>query len=142
MHEPNGVIEEPIGRDPSRRTRMGVIPVGRGGRTAFTRYRSIEEFKASTLLNVEIKTGRTHQIRVHLTHIKHPIVGDELYAGNRVASVMDVRERRVLAGVKRQFLHAAHLGFTHPQTGEFLRFDAQLPTDLSAVLDELRALQS
>ncbi len=142
MREAGAVIEEPIGRDSVRRVRMAIVAVGRGGRPAYTRYRALEEFGASTLLNVEIKTGRTHQIRVHLTHIKHPIVGDEVYSGNRIASVVDVRERRVLATVKRQFLHAAHLGFTHPRTQEFMRFDAALPADLAAPLDELRALHA
>ena len=140
LREPSGVIEEPIGRDPFRRTRMSVLPIGRGGRSAYTRYRTAEAFRGSTLFDVHIKTGRTHQIRVHLTHIRHPVVGDQVYAGNRIASVPDTQERLLLATLKRQFLHAAHLGFTHPQTAEFVNFDAPLPEDLAGILDSLRAL--
>lgn len=142
MRDAEGTIELPIGRDPARRTRMGVAPVGRGGRAAHTRFRTLEAFSGSTLLDVEIKTGRTHQIRVHLTHIKHPVVGDETYAGNRVASVADTRERRLLATLDHQFLHAARLGFVHPETNEFMRFESPLPADLAALLDELRAINS
>ena len=140
LHEHGATIQEPIGRDPGRRTRMAVIPEGRGGRAAFTRYRMRAEFRASSLLDVEIKTGRTHQIRVHLAHIKHPVVGDETYAGNRINNVADPRERSILATAPRQFLHAAHLGFTHPRNNEFMRFDAPLPADLAGLLERLRAL--
>lgn len=142
MREPEGTIELPIGRDPTRRTRMAVVPVGRGGRAAHTRFRTLEAFSGSTLLDVEIKTGRTHQIRVHLTHIKHPVVGDETYAGNRVVSVANTSERRLLATLDHQFLHAARLGFVHPETNEFMRFESPLPADLAAMLDELRVINS
>ncbi|HEV7905237.1 MAG TPA: RluA family pseudouridine synthase [Pyrinomonadaceae bacterium] len=130
----SGRIEEPLARDPRTRTRMAVV---RGGRPALSLYRVRRAYERFTLLDVQIKTGRTHQIRVHLAHLKHPVVGDKIYNGGRDTTVADVRVRAAIRAMERQFLHAEQLGFRHPQTGETLRFDAPLPPELSQMLDAL-----
>jgi 23S rRNA pseudouridine1911/1915/1917 synthase len=132
----SGRIAEPIARDPSKRTRMGVV---RGGRPALSIYHVRRRFERFTLLDVEIKTGRTHQIRVHLQWLKHPVVGDAVYADGRDKTVPDARLRGRVAALNRQFLHAEQLGFRHPRTGESLRFTAPLPPELAEFLDELSA---
>src|ERR671911_77210 len=119
------IIDAPIGRDPKNRQRMAVV---RSGRPAVTRFRVIERFPNTTLLEVLIETGRTHQIRVHLAFIGHPIVGDELYG----------RARPTDPDLDRQFLHASALAFRLPD-GEALRLEAPLPEELQAALGELRA---
>jgi 23S rRNA pseudouridine1911/1915/1917 synthase len=134
--EDRGRVEEPIARDPRNRTRMAVV---RGGRHALTLWRVSRRFIRYTLLDVEIKTGRTHQIRVHLAWMKHPVVGDKVYGAGRDKQIIDARVRSSVAKLDRQFLHAERLGFRHPRTGEFLKFRAPLPPDLSAVLDALEA---
>ena len=131
-----GVIDQPIARHPRLRTRMAVV---RGGRAALTHFRVSRRFERLTLLDVEIKTGRTHQIRVHLAWLKHPVVGDEMYGGGRDRGVVDARVRRAIAALGRQFLHAAQLGFSHPRSGETLRFRAPLPPALAEFLDCLPA---
>lgn len=130
-----GRIEESIGRDTARRTRMAILPIGRGGREALTIYRVRQRFERFTLLDVEIKTGRTHQIRVHLAHIKHPVVGDETYGGGRDKTISDTTLRARVSALKRQFLHAARLKFHHPQTGAPMRFDAPPPVELREFLE-------
>lgn len=133
--EDKGRIEEPIGRDARHRTRMAVV---RGGRHALSLWRVRQRFTRFTRLDVEIKTGRTHQIRVHLAWIKHPVVGDKVYGAGRDNQIIaDARVRTAVAKLDRQFLHAERLGFRHPQTGEYVKFRAPLPPELSAVLDAL-----
>jgi len=134
VKEESGRIEEPLARDPRNRTRMGVV---RGGRPALSLYRVRRAYERFTLLDVQIKTGRTHQIRVHLAYLKHPVVGDKIYNGGRDTTISDVRVRAAIRALGRQFLHAAELGFRHPQTGETLRFDAPLPPQLSQMLEAL-----
>ena len=129
-----GRVEQAIARDPRTRTRMAVV---RGGRPALSLYRVRRAYERFTLLDVQIKTGRTHQIRVHLAHIKHPVVGDKIYNGGRDTTVADVRVRAAIRAMGRQFLHAEQLGFRHPHTGENLRFQAPLPPELSQMLDAL-----
>ena len=104
------------------RLRMGLLSVASGGREARTRFRTLEEHGGRSLLEVQLETGRTHQIRVHLAAVHHPVVGDPVYG----------RAQRPLP--PRQFLHAAHLEFRHPATGEWLTFDAPLPDDLASFL--------
>ena len=130
----SGRIEQPIARDPRNRTRMAIVP---GGRGALSLYRIRRSYNAFTLLEVELKTGRTHQIRVHLAWLKHPVVADELYDGGRDNSIQDVQLRARIRKLKRQFLHAEQLGFRHPATGEQMKFFAPLPADLSSLLDAL-----
>lgn len=129
-----GSIDQPIARDPRNRTRMAVV---RGGRPSLSLYRVRRSYTRFTLLDVEIKTGRTHQIRVHLQWLKHPVVGDTVYGDGRDKSVQDARLRAHINSLKRQFLHAEQLAFHHPRTGERLHFTAPLPNDLAKLLDEL-----
>jgi 23S rRNA pseudouridine1911/1915/1917 synthase len=119
-----GIIDAPVGRDPDRRKRMAVVP---DGKTAQTRYDLVEDLGTHALLDVEPQTGRTHQIRVHLAWLGHPIVGDRLYG---------FRRQRIK--MKRLFLHAAELRITSPSSGERLTFSAPLPASLEDVLAKLR----
>ena len=123
--EDEATVDAPIGRDPKNRQRMAVQ---RTGRPAVTRFHVIERFPNATVLEVTIETGRTHQIRVHLAFIGHPIVGDPLYGRPRPTNLQ----------VDRQFLHASGLAF-HLPDGAALRLEAPLPDDLRAVLEQLRA---
>lgn len=118
-------IEAPIGRDPRQRKRMAVLE--EGGKQAVSEYRVLERLGDYTLLEVRPQTGRTHQIRVHLAAIGHPVAGDRVYGPQRQRLALD-----------RLFLHAAQLTFRHPVTGEELALDAPLPPGLQAVLDRLR----
>jgi 23S rRNA pseudouridine1911/1915/1917 synthase len=129
-----GRVEEPVGRDPRNRTRMAVV---RGGRAALSIWRVRRRFTRYTLLDVEIKTGRTHQIRVHLAWLRHPVVGDDAYGAGRDNTIQDARVRSAVQSLGRQFLHAERLGFRHPRTGEFLKFNAPLPPELSALLERI-----
>ncbi|OLE55980.1 MAG: hypothetical protein AUG51_00750 [Acidobacteria bacterium 13_1_20CM_3_53_8] len=138
VEKDSGSIDQHIARDPRMRTRMAVV---RGGRAALSLYRVRKRYERFTLLDVEIKTGRTHQIRVHLAWLKHPVVGDEVYGGGRDKTVPDVQVRARIAKLKRQFLHAEQLGFRHPVTDEALRFTAPLPQELSEFLEKLEVGQ-
>jgi 23S rRNA pseudouridine1911/1915/1917 synthase len=122
-----GVIDAPIGRSGREPTRMTVASTGREARTRYEVVQTFTEPAALTLLRCQLETGRTHQIRVHLAAINHPVVGDARYGGRH----------EPLADVPRFFLHAEHLAFDHPSRGERLAFDAVLPSDLRAVLDRL-----
>jgi 23S rRNA pseudouridine1911/1915/1917 synthase len=132
--EERGRVEEPVGRDPRHRTRMAVT---RNGRHALSLWRVRQRFTRFTLLDVEIKTGRTHQIRVHLAWMKHPVVGDDVYGAGRDRQIVEPGARAAVARLGRQFLHAERLGLRHPRTGEFMKFRAPLPPDLEAVLAAL-----
>ena len=133
--EERGKVEEPLARDPRNRTRMAVV---RGGRAALSLWRVRRRYTRFTLLDVQIKTGRTHQIRVHLAWIKHPVVGDESYGGGRDKTLPDPQLRARVGALGRQFLHAERLGFHHPATGEWMSFTAPLPAELSEFLDALQ----
>ena len=134
LKEEAGRVEQPLARDPRHRTRMAVV---RGGREAVTAWRARRTYDRFTLLDVKIKTGRTHQIRVHLAWLKHPVVGDETYGMGRDRNLADARLRAALSALGRQFLHAEQLAFAHPRTGERLRFAAPLPAELRTFLDAL-----
>ena len=127
----SGKIDQPLARDPSNRTRMAVV---RGGRSALTLYRVRRSFDRFTLLDVELKTGRTHQIRVHLAWLKHPVVGDETYGGGRDNTIQDARLRAQIRNLNRHFLHAEKLAFTHPKTNEVVKFESPLAAELSEIL--------
>src|SRR5215217_8233243 len=131
-----GKIDQPLARDRSNRTRMAAV---RGGRNALTLYRVRRVFDRFTLLDVELKTGRTHQIRVHLAWMKHPVVSDETYGGGRDNTIQDPRLRARLRGLNRHFLHAEKLGFKHPTTGEFVKFESSLPPVLAELLTRMNA---
>lgn len=134
VKQQSGSIEQPIARDPRNRTRMAIVAGGRGALSLFKIRRS---YPAFTLLDVELKTGRTHQIRVHLASLKHPVVGDELYGSGRENNVQDVQLRARIRKLNRHFLHAEQLGFRHPHTGEQMRFVAPLPAELTQFLAAL-----
>ena len=131
-------IDAPIGRDPGNRKKMSAR--ARRSREAVTRIVRAEHVNpAVTLAQIAIQTGRTHQIRVHLSAIGHPVVGDSLYGGVRRRVPGDVR---AVTRLQRPFLHAAHLVFKHPSDGRRMEFVSDLPEDLQQVLDELRAQQA
>jgi len=132
----SGHIEEPLARDRRNRTRMAVV---RHGRTALTLYRVRRRYDRFTLLDVELKTGRTHQIRVHLAWLKHPVVGDEIYGGGRDNTVQDPKLKAEIRKLNRHFLHAEQVGFRHPRTNEPLRFSSALPAGLVRLLEKLEA---
>lgn len=122
-------VDAPIGRDPRHRTRMAVTD---GGRRAVTHYSVVERFERLTLLRVRLETGRTHQIRVHLAHLRHPLVGDTVYGARRRSGVA------VADAFPRQALHARRLAFAHPLTAAPLEFEAPMPDDLQVLLQALR----
>ena len=130
----SGRIEQAIARDTRARTRMAVRA---GGRGALSLYKVRRRYQSFTLLEVELKTGRTHQIRVHLAWLKHPVVGDEVYGGGRDNTVRAVRTRAAIRKLGRHFLHAEKLGFIHPISGAPLQFVSPLPVDLNNFLAEL-----
>ncbi|MDT5156698.1 MAG: rRNA synthase [Acidobacteriota bacterium] len=134
VKDEKGKIEAPLARDPRNRTRMAVV---RGGRAALSLWRVRQRFERMTLLDVQIKTGRTHQIRVHLAWMKHPVVADETYGGGRDKTLADPALRARVRALGRQFLHAERLGFHHPRTGEWLSLTAPLPRDLTEFLEAL-----
>lgn len=139
VEKDRGEIDQSIARDPRNRTRMAVV---RGGRSALSLYHVRQRFDRFTLLDVELKTGRTHQIRVHLAWLKHPVVGDETYGGGRDNTVTDSVIRSRIAKLNRQFLHSEKLGFRHPRTDQFMKFVAPLPTELADLLDVIAAHES
>ncbi|MFN7944597.1 MAG: RluA family pseudouridine synthase [Blastocatellia bacterium] len=136
-----GRIDAAIGRDPRNRVRMAVRPAGQG-RHALTLFRVVERFSDFTLLDVQIKTGRTHQIRVHLAHTRHPVAGDTTYDSGRLNNLKDQRIRAALEKLNRPFLHAERLSFTHPVTGARLDFTAPLPAELQSFLNLLRKIET
>lgn len=133
VSQERGEIEARIGRSRHNRTRMAVLRGG-AGRAAHTIFEVADRFNDFTLLKVQIKTGRTHQIRVHLAHINHPVVGDSTYGMGRENTVKQTTIKREIARLGRHFLHSAQLAFTHPRTGEWLDFTSQLPQELTGFL--------
>jgi 23S rRNA pseudouridine1911/1915/1917 synthase len=132
-------INAPIGRHPTDRVRMAVVKEG-GGRDAITHYRVREKFRAHTLVECRLETGRTHQIRVHMAHVRHQIVGDPLYGGAfRLPKAATEELAARLHGFRRQALHAEKLTFKHPATGEPVACEAPLPDDMQGLLLDLRA---
>ena len=130
-------VDQPIGRHRKERTRMAV----RGdGRAAVTHFRVVKRFRAHTLVQAQLETGRTHQIRVHLAHIGHPVVGDPLYGGRlRLPAAATAELRAALTAFRRQALHAAQLSLVHPTSGRTLAWEAPLPPDMSALIAALEA---
>ncbi|MBQ6401331.1 MAG: RluA family pseudouridine synthase [Firmicutes bacterium] len=125
LKEDEGTIDRPIGRDPKNRLRNAVVE--RGGRPAVTHFRVLERFGRYTYIEAKLETGRTHQIRVHMSWIRHPLLGDTLYGPQKNS-----------AGAHRQMLHARTLGFVHPATGEYMEWESPLPEDFRKVLEGLR----
>ncbi len=132
-----GEIDEPIGRHPKDRLRMAVV---QGARPALTKYRLLERFRAHTHVRIQLKTGRTHQIRVHFAHIRAPLVGDPLYGGRPLLpAAPDQRLKTQLQQFPRQALHACRLSFKHPFSSEKLTFECPIPKDINKLLHGLRA---
>lgn len=131
-----GSINEPIGRHPVNRKRMAVNPKGK---EAITHYRVSERFRSFTKLSVKLETGRTHQIRVHMAHIRHSLLGDPVYGGRfQLPAGCDEPFEQALRKFKRQALHARHLGLIHPASNEFIEWDADVPQDMIELQDALR----
>ena len=136
-----GEIEGNIGRSTANRKKMAVVP--RGGKTALTRYRVSRSIGTkATLVECRLATGRTHQIRVHLAHIGHPVIGDPLYSRGtrRRLPKIDADTRSQISAFKRQALHAFLIGFTHPKSGETLRFEIDVPIDFNELVKSLDEL--
>jgi 23S rRNA pseudouridine1911/1915/1917 synthase len=132
-----GRIEAAVGRHPTDRKKMSTA--SRRGRPAVTLWRVRERFGIAALLEIDIETGRTHQIRVHLTQLGHPVVGDLIYGGaGRFRSIEDTDLRARIKALNRQALHACRLSFIHPVTGEALRFSAPLPEEIASLCSSLR----
>ena len=131
-----GEVDAPIGRHRRDRVKMAVVERGRPART---RYVVLERFRAHTLLQLRLDTGRTHQIRVHMAHIRAPLVGDPVYGGRtRLPKHPSPQLQRALASFKRQALHASELRLAHPGSGAPLEFESPVPEDMQALLDALR----
>ncbi|GAA0767461.1 RluA family pseudouridine synthase [Clostridium subterminale] len=124
VKEDEGTVRTNIGRHPVERIKMAVV---KDGKEAITNYKVLERFKSNTLVECRLETGRTHQIRVHMAHLHHPLIGDQVYGYKK--------QRFKLQG---QALHAKNLGFIHPTTGEYMEFDSQLPEYFQDILDKLR----
>lgn len=125
VSEPSGTVDAPIGRDPLDRKRMAVVM--QHAKLAVSHYTVLERFRETTYLEVHLETGRTHQIRVHMRYIKHPVLGDPVYG-----------PQKNQFGLQGQMLHAAQLGFEHPRSGKWLRFDAPVPSRFAVLLERLR----
>ena len=124
VKEEEGTVRTNIGRHPIERIKMAVV---KDGKEAITNYKVLERFKSNTLVECRLETGRTHQIRVHMAHLHHPLIGDQVYGYKK--------QKFKLQG---QALHAKNLGFIHPTTGEYMEFDSQLPEYFQDILDKLR----
>jgi len=132
-----GTIDAPIGRHPVDRKRMAVTETGKH---AITHYRVLERFRLHTWIRVQLETGRTHQIRVHMAHKRYPIVGDPVYGGRaRIPANASEQMRECLRSFPRQALHAVQLGLPHPKTGEVMSWNAPLPEDMKNLLSILEA---
>jgi 23S rRNA pseudouridine1911/1915/1917 synthase len=132
----SGTIDAPIGRDPRDRVKMAIVA---GARHAITDYVVTEQLRYASLLRCRIRTGRTHQIRVHLRELGHPIIGDPLYSGPQWRGIPDKKLQKTIAAFPRQALHASRITFPHPRSGEPMVFEAPLPEDMKGLLQELRS---
>ncbi|WP_432770104.1 MAG: RluA family pseudouridine synthase [Sphingopyxis sp.] len=130
---PSGTVEAALGRSSANRKKMAVVAEGRG-KHAITHYRTLEALRGAALVECRLETGRTHQVRVHMAHIGHPLVGDPVY-GRVKKPLSEVLKAQ---GFARQALHAAHLGFIHPLTGNNIALDSELPPDMRELIDQLR----
>ena len=126
IKEDEGTVDKPIARNPSDRKKMAVVP---GGRRAVTHYRVLERLGKFTFIEAQLETGRTHQIRVHMTYIGHPLLGDSVYG-----------PKKQPFNLKGQVLHARVLGFIHPRTGEYMEFESELPEYFTRLLDNVKKL--
>jgi len=145
--EREGTIDAPIARNPKNRQVMYIYPDGSQGKRAVTHYRTLEELGYISLVECRLETGRTHQIRIHMKHIGHPLFNDADYGGNQILKGTTFTKYRQFVEncfkiLPRQALHAKELGFTHPETGQWMQFDSDLPADMAQVIDKWRAYLS
>ncbi|MTI15229.1 23S rRNA pseudouridine(1911/1915/1917) synthase RluD [Sansalvadorimonas verongulae] len=130
-----GLVDEPIGRHPTNRLKMSVVV---GGKHSVTHYRVLERYRGHTHVRLQLETGRTHQIRVHMSHLRYPLVGDSLYAGPpRFPKGATTELVTALKDFDRQALHARRLGLVHPVSGEYMEWESELPEDFLTLLDVL-----
>lgn len=133
-----GTVNKPIGRHPKDRKRMGIVEYG-FGKEAITHYRVLEKFKVHTHLTIQLETGRTHQIRVHMAHLHHPVIGDKVYGGRlRIPPEASDELQTLLREFKRQALHAKKIAFLHPVTEAPMAFEVPLPEDMQQLIRLLR----
>ncbi len=143
VEEDQGTIEGNIGRHPKNRLQMAVFEDGSQGKEAITHYKVIERLGYVTLVSCRLETGRTHQIRVHMKHIGHTLFNDERYGGNKILKGTAFTKYKQFVEncfkiLPRQALHAKTLGFEHPTTGEFLKFEAPIPSDMQSCIEKWR----
>ena len=135
-----GAVDKPIGRHPNNRLKMAVLENSANAKEALTHYRLLQRFALYTHIACRLETGRTHQIRVHMAHIKHPLVGDPVYLGRqRWLAGTSSELKQALQGFRRQALHAKQLTLNHPESGETLSWQAELPDDMQALLAALKS---
>ncbi len=144
--ETEGFVEAPLARS-TRDRKNYCVPIRGDGKYAYTSYKVLDQYPFASHLQLKLKTGRTHQIRVHMSHIKHPLMGDPWYGGNKVVTISSLPHQKALAEkclsiANRQMLHAKTLGFEHPHTKEFMRFSSELPEDMQEILQLLREYNS
>ncbi|MGB9496689.1 MAG: RluA family pseudouridine synthase [Dissulfuribacterales bacterium] len=135
LRDKSGRADSAVGRHPVNRKKMSIR--SGNGRSAITEWQVVEEFRGASLLSLKIRTGRTHQIRVHMSSMGHPVLGDSLYGGPT-----EFRIGGAVIQIRRQMLHAACLQFTHPVTGEKMKWESNLPEDMTSVLERLRSLNA
>ncbi len=135
---PKGTVDKPIGRHPTQRKKMSTG--SRNGRHAVTHWKVLQVFEEDrlTLVELRLETGRTHQIRVHLADMLHPVLADPVYGGNRIKTLKDPELRRLATSLDRQALHARLLGFIHPVSGEYLDSSSAVPADMQSIIDYLQ----
>lgn len=146
IEEDEGTVDANIGRDPNDRLRFKAFPDGSSGKRAVTHFHVLERFGYVTLVECQLETGRTHQIRVHMNYLGHPLFNDDRYGGDRILKgALYSRYKKFIDNcfelMPRQALHAKTLGFKHPRTGEYVCFDSELPSDFVAVLEKWRKKQ-
>lgn len=144
--EDEGFVEAPIARSTINRKNF-CVPKRGEGKYAYTSYKVVSHYPFATHLQLKLKTGRTHQIRVHMSHINHPLMGDPWYGGDKAVTISSLPHQKVIAEkcltiAKRQMLHAKTLGFEHPHTKEFMRFNSELPQDMKDILALMQSKNS
>ncbi len=143
LAEDEGTIEGNLGRNPKNRLQMIVFPEGDQGKHAVTHYKVLERFGYVTLVELELETGRTHQIRAHMKYIGHPLFNDERYGGDKILKGTTFSKYKQFVEntfkvLPRQALHAKTLGFVHPKTGKFMEFDSEIPSDMQQAIERWR----
>ena len=135
---PRGTIDAPLGRDARDRKRIAVV---KDGRSAITDYAVTNRLRFASVVRCRLRTGRTHQIRVHMKHIGHPIIGDPVYSGPQWRGIPDKRVQKAVRALERQALHAASLSFVHPVSGDRMTFSSELPADMAALVSALGGMR-